>query len=370
MSSEEERLLILQMVADQKISAAEAAQLLQALEQEGGGKADQNQAWSTAPPHVDRTIKDAERTVLDAAHTISENARQMARDAAEAARRENLGGLFGRLLEQFNLDFYDDGRTQFDQVMEGAFTADQPTLDLHTGNGKLHLHGWDQPGYKVVLTYKVRGVATEAEARERAQQYASFEAGPEGLRLRGQDRWLSSSGITVSAEIWLPRDRRYHLKGRTGNGSLHALDLPLVEGDLTSGNGAVRVEGVTGERLKASTGNGSITIAADLVRCSAQTGNGGLKFRLTGTNGQQIDLATGNGSAVVDLSSLPDSHGFRLDATTGLGGIHLDRNDLVLEKDVRSVGHKHLLARSRNYDEVGQRVEIKVRTGLGSMTVK
>lgn len=369
MSLEEERMLILQMVADKKISAAEAAELLQALDGVYGGGAAPNQEESAAFD-MDRTVRDAEQTVRDAAQTISENARQMARDAADAARREDIGGLFERLFDRFNLEFGGDGRVEFQEVHEGAFTIDQPQLNLQTGNGKLHVHGWDEPGYRVVLSYRVRGARDEAEAKERVRDRVTFEATGEGLTLNGHHRWFSDKGITVNAELWLPRDRRYRLHGRTGNGSLHAMGLPLVIGDMSSGNGAVRVERVTGDLLKLTTGNGSITIEADVTECTAGTGNGSLKFRPSGTAGRQVRLTTGNGSARIDLSALPKSTGYRLDASTGMGSIHMHLTDVVMERNTKTVGHKHLVAHSRNYAETAERIDIKVSTGMGSITLE
>lgn len=363
MSMDEERMLILQMVAEKKISATEAAELLKAL--------DGVNASSGPGPRRDDFIRDVERTAREAAHTIERNARQMAHDAAVAARREGqVGSLMERLFEKFSFDFGDESKVSFEETSEGAFTAEEPRLNLRTGNGKLHLFGWDEPGYKLVLQYKVRGARDEADAKEQVRERVRVEANGEGITLDGQDGGFRDKGIGISVELWLPRTHRYLLEGRTGNGSLRLEGLSLTDGQLTSGNGSIRIEGVSASHLKTTTGNGSINVEADLTEFSGQTGNGSLKVRPTGERAQQISVSTGNGSARIDLSGLPQTAGYHLEATTGMGSINLHVNDLVLEQNIRTIGHKHMVGRSRNYEDAANRVEIKATTGMGSITIE
>jgi DUF4097 and DUF4098 domain-containing protein YvlB len=380
MSMEEERLMILQMVAEKKITPAEGAELLRALEESAREQGEEpekrsgQQAGHASHARHQALAEEVRRTAREAAERVSANAQQMAKDAASAAaavtRREGmLGSLIDRLADAFSFEF-DDNRVSFEETIEGTFTADQPRLKLATGNGKLELHGWEEPGYRIILRYRVRGASGEEEARERAKGRIRFEATGDGITLDSETGSFIDRGISVSAQLWLPASHVYDLHGTTGNGSLTLESLALSEGELTSGNGSIKVEGVRASGLDVTTGNGGIRVEGDVARFTGSTGNGSLRFRPTGTGDQQAEISTGNGSATIDLSELPPSTGYRFDLSTGMGGIHCQLEDLVTEKNVKAMGHKHMVARSRNWESAATRVGIKASTGLGSVTVE
>jgi len=89
-----------------------------------------------------------------------------------------------------------------------------------------------------------------------------------------------------------------------------------------------------------------------------------------GRRSERIQVKTGNGSATIDTGRLSRAVGLFVDAHTGMGSVSVNRSDLVYELDERNIGYKHVIAHTEGYDQAAQKVDIRVRTGLGSISVE
>ncbi len=107
-------------------------------------------------------------------------------------------------------------------------------------------------------------------------------------------------------------------KLNTGSGSIHATGL---EGSFTlgTGSGTIYAEQVGSGEVKAQTGSGSIELKNVHGGLNAHTGSGSIRVAGTPSNAWRLD--TGSGS--VELWTGGAS--VTLDAGTGSGGIHCDR---------------------------------------------
>lgn len=156
----------------------------------------------------------------------------------------------------------------------------------------------------------------------------------ESGRSRGWD-WEDgppSSRLTVL----LPKGVR--LRATTGNGDVtvekasNDLDITSGNGDVritmtagqvnvTTGNGELDIEGATGP-VKATTGNGRVYVLTSSGPVIARTGNGEIDVKMkaiTGTSNMQF--TTGNGSVTV---ALPSNFNGEIDASTGNGEFRSD----------------------------------------------
>jgi hypothetical protein len=104
----------------------------------------------------------------------------------------------------------------------------------------------------------------------------------------------------------------------TGSGSIHATGL---QGGFTvqTGSGSIYAEQAGSGDVRAETGSGSIELRNLNGGLRAETGSGGIK--LAGTPAAPWHIQTGSGS--VELWT--GNAGLTLDAATGSGGIHCDR---------------------------------------------
>ena len=131
-------------------------------------------------------------------------------------------------------------------------------------------------------------------------------------------RWRSGDRARVHITVQVPRGLR--VRASSGNGAV-SLAAAAIEAHLSSGNGRVMVSGVQGP-VDASSGNGDITIERVSGPVSASSGNGVLRARIDKlTEADDMTFTTGNGRILLDL---PADFAAILDARTGNGGVSTD----------------------------------------------
>lgn len=355
--------MILQMVAEKKITASEAAELLKALDGQAQAASQAAQAAQAA--------KVAQPSAGPASFVPPVPPAPRAPDPASPppSLGSGLSSFIEEVVERVTSAFGDftGPRYEFPTEISGVFTEELIPLRIMTGNGHVELKGWDQPGYKASILVKARG-ANEAEARARANEAYLVIAAENRFELEANRRF-DWSDLTVSVTLFLPKEKLYRLEGRTGNGHILVEGVTLADGTATSGNGRITVRNAGADRLHVKSGNGSIEIDGDVADLEAGTGNGSVKVIPLGRRSESMQVKTGNGSITVDTGRLNREVGLFIDAHTGMGSVGVGRTDLVYERDERNVGHKHVVARTQNYNAAERRVNIRARTGLGSISV-
>jgi DUF4097 and DUF4098 domain-containing protein YvlB len=139
----------------------------------------------------------------------------------------------------------------------------------------------------------------------------------------------------------------------TGSGSIRATGL---QGGFTlnTGSGDI-VANQTGEGdVKAQTGSGSIELRDIHGGLKAGTGSGDIK--IAGTPSMDWKLETGSGS----IEFWPGNTGFSLDASTGSGSVHTDR-----EMAVQGSFDKHHITGKIN----GGGPTVRIETGSGDVRI-
>lgn len=344
---EEERKQVLNMLAEGKITAEQATELLKAL---GDHARVENEAIDSAqaPEPVREAMRQARQATRDAREKVREEMRRASREVREAARSAGSafdGGSLGSFIDSMVSSFTDftPFGYRWDDVYEGNFTARTIDLNLATGNGSITLHTWTEPGYKLVMHLRAGG-PDEAEARRRAADAIRVEHGGNAIKVYSGSGWWPRAYASI--ELWVPDGLEYHLKANSGNGSIKLEGGRYATARLHTGNGSIEGTAVIGD-LEANTGNGSIRTAA--------AGSG------------RWNLTTGNGSIQVDTAGAGDS-GIMVDANTGAGKILVDVGGQRMEQG--GVGHVNVRISSPGYEQSAQQLSIRARTGLGSITVR
>lgn len=147
-----------------------------------------------------------------------------------------------------------------------------------------------------------------------------------------------SSRLTVM----LPKGVR--LRASTGNGDVtiekasNDLDISSGNGDVriamtagqvnvSTGNGELEIDGATGP-VRANTGNGRVYVTTSSGPVTARTGNGEIDVKMkTLSATSDMQFTTGNGSVTV---ALPSSFNGEIDASTGNGEFRSDFEIRVL----------------------------------------
>lgn len=357
--TQNERLMILQMVADKKITASEAAELLKTLDVPepesvpqvtvAQGPQQPRAKHAPNPPHPPHPPK-----------------------PPQPPRAPDLGPSVGSFLERVVERFADTITNvvgtphEFPLEVEGTLTGTEIPLRINTSNGRVEVRSWDEPGYKANILVKVWG-GTEEEARQRAADAYSLQVDEHRFEL---DARRSDRGeIAVNVTLWVPRGKTYHLEARTGNGHVILEDLAAGESNVSSGNGKIVCQGGKAEKLFLRSGNGSIEVMSDVADLDAGSGNGSVYITPTGERSQNLRASTGNGSVRINSQQLSKDAGLKLDAHTGMGSVNIHIGGMRYERDVRSMAHKHVIASTANFDQAAVQVNIRARTGLGSVSV-
>lgn len=339
MSSQEERMMILQMVAEHKITAAEAAELLKALDQKDEG------------------------TILDDDPGPSRSNQQSS----------NLGAGLGSLLEDVvervssAVNSVVGNRHQFTRSFTGTFAPGEVPLEITLGNGRVEVEAWDEPDYRADVVVRVRA-ADEEEAKARAAKVYTVTADEHGFTLEGSRSGLWDEAVNVSLKV--PRDRSYAAKVRTGNGDVLVKDLAITHGKMKTSNGRMVCRGIQADELTAKSGNGSVEIEGETGELDLETGNGSVFLRPTGERVQVLRVTTGNGSIKLFTSRLTPQTGIHLDASTGLGSMSISLPDLIFERNETSPVNRHVVARTKQAGLGPSQVMVTARTGMGSITVE
>ena len=147
---------------------------------------------------------------------------------------------------------------------------------------------------------------------------------------------FNNTRFSVRYTVAMPRGLR--LRASTGNGELSVeragsevelhtgnggIRIGETEGRVTAatGNGDLEVDGARGP-VRASTGNGRIFVATAAGPVSATTGNGDIDVRMRALSGSgDMEFRSGSGAVRV---TLPADFNGDVDASTGNGDLHTD----------------------------------------------
>ncbi|MFO7265695.1 MAG: DUF4097 family beta strand repeat-containing protein [Bacillota bacterium] len=391
----DERMLILQMLQEGKITAQEAYDLLEALAlSEQASRDGVSEVWDEVKNRVERASKLVEEQAEKLREKITESYEQ-ARERLQAAREKAAAGSAAvegiedvvisveRGLAQFAKELpqalerllslglsIGPGHT-VENVYEGSFGegVQEARVAVQTHNGSVRWEAWDQPGYKVVVTSRVRAESEEA-ARERAARFVHWQAGDDGFRLSTEDRSDLSSSVTV----WLPKSVRFRLETETRNGSVRAAGLSLTSAELRTLNGGIRLEDVEADELQAFTVNGGMRIEGAIGKLEGETTNGSIDARLSGKRRDgsvlpraEWELETTNGSVRVRLPEGADI-GYAVDLKTVNGRIRTALPGFET-MSVRGAGRK-VVWRSEGAESKPRRIELTAETVHGSIVVE
>ncbi|MFZ0745170.1 MAG: DUF4097 family beta strand repeat-containing protein [Terracidiphilus sp.] len=209
-------------------------------------------------------------------------------------------------------------------------------LTVSTGSGSVHITRGSGNQVHIFGRVKSSWGGSDERVREIA---ANPPIEQTGNIIRIGERHETLHNITIDYEIQAPADSFLeagsgsgdvtvdgvgdNAKLSTGSGTIHATGL---QGgfSVNTGSGDIFAEQTGGAGdVKAQTGSGSIELRGVHGGLRAGTGSGDIK--VTGTPTMDWKLETGSGS----IEFWPGNAGFNLDASTGSGTVHTDREMLT-----------------------------------------
>lgn len=380
---EEERLMILKMVEEGKITSEEAAALLEALDAhsewvvvtpgDGLGKAEESERANRSEEgdsaeRAESFAGQCSRNDEDGFDEIGRRAEHFSERVSKAA--EELGERLGKLGEELGervpnfvfsgLEdiFFLAPTHRFEEQMDGRFEDGPVEILLRGANGNVSVSGWDSDGYRLELVETVRG-RHEEEARRRIGEALTIERGARRLQLEAGAEY----GLNVRVKLWLPRGIRYRMTVKSANGNIALANLEVDAGRLSTANGRIQIDSVSGDSLEVVSTNGRIEGALSVGDVSAKTTNGRIALTLRGRPGRRCYAKTTNGR--IDLS-VPRDWPCVLDGANNFGSLQVEMGGLTYHENLSSVGHRKVRA---SRPGTGNPTELLLRSTNGSIRV-
>jgi len=160
-----------------------------------------------------------------------------------------------------------------------------------------------------------------------------------------------------------------NLEGYTNNAAVKLEKVKVETITLETTNGKIDLEDVSAHSAKLHTINGKIELEnADITNVFAKTTNGALKFGLANyadawSEVHVIEGKTTNGGISLDL---PREIGVKLEASTTNGQIVCDMQDTIFGE----VSRKHINGSNQLYESADKRINVKLNTTNGAVKIK
>jgi len=239
-------------------------------------------------------------------------------------------------------------------------------LTVATGSGSIHLTAGPADHVHIFGRIKSNWGGNDGSVHEIAD-HPPIEQTGNIVRIGGRHENLR--GISIDYEIQVPVDTflnattgsgdltddgvGVNAKLNTGSGSIHATGL---QGGFTvaTDSGSIYAEQTGMGEVKAETGSGSIELKNLRGGLHAKTGSGGIKAGGTPSAAWRLETGLGN------VEIWTGGSAFTLDAETGSGSIHCDR-EIVAQGTTE---HHHMIGKVG-----GGGPAVRIETGSGSIRI-
>lgn len=408
----EEKMMILSMLEEGKITSEEAIKLLEALE-ENENFIDYEEPTDNMP-NTDKTRK----KLLEIEKNIKEQGKRVESISTDLGNK--ITNLVNSIIDKsssFNLGAsYEILNTKLE---EDLTDIENPIIELESINGNIDVRKWNKDKLSLDITVKFRN-----KDYDKDDEFYNFYE--EGNVFRFVP--INKDNIMISLDVNLP-DKYYekiNLKttnGRiqiinfeldsiscnTSNGSISTMDITSKNMDLCTSNGKINLSNITSPIINASSTNSRITLkdiqSKNIVvstfngritfqnissnNISGTTSNSSIelysansnKINLNTSNGRiicrdiyseninEIDLSTSNSSIDIELKDLNKPGYFDLE--TSIGGISLEIPDLIynVNRQVK-LGTRKIIAHSVQFSEEKEHFKLKASTSNGSINIR
>lgn len=400
MSLNEERMMILKMLQEGKITSDEAARLLEALEggqnrnnENAGSRQQRSQAnyYDEVAKFRERindwrkdfaknyNSKDFDKMVDD----FSTKAEKIGKNVASATVGivDKIVDYVGSVVDTGSFNIFGN----FNVVEKNYEAAANEGMDLEIEalNGQIVVKKHDEN--KVLIKSKIRC------PQNGTGDLLVFEEGPSGVKLA-----LAKSenfNLSISHEVFLPTIRFNKIKLESKNGKIYVEDSRSQEFESVTKNAAIDLMGVNSDSIKVDTKNAKVVLnyiigrqvdintknsIIDIKNLKAEklgafTANGRIVVdniqNCEGVSEMFIDLRTKNGEIKANMNDT-DNKGYRVKARTTNGGINLLIPELLYHEMPRQDGFgKSVDTESSNYNTAPVRVNINAETVNGYIEV-
>lgn len=366
----EERRMILNMLAEKKITADEAAELLRALGPPAGeGPVPGGEQAGATQPAGGAASADSGQPGGPRPAPPGVQGAQAAGAHSAGHSRSILEEFLSRLdIDWGNLPFAVGGEAyRFEEEHLGRFGANgNIELDLTATNGRVEIFAWDRQDWRATIRKKVRA-ASEEQARQRGEEAAAFSSGPAEIKFRERSVGWGNTGVSI--ELCVPKDRVYEVRARSSNGRVVLDGLRCAGLVAKTANGKVGVRVQEASVAEVSTANGQVSFEGTAEKLTCHTANGGILVHpIPGKAGMRAELHTANGTIKVRVPQ-DKGVGYEIEARTGFGGLDVELPEFTVLEHDRQFGRRQLRGRTIDLAGKERKMFLTARTTNGSIRI-
>jgi hypothetical protein len=352
--SKEEKTLILEMVAQGKITPEQGVELLGAVGASRGATASES-----------GVKKDFEESLA----RVSQRAREMGKDADTIGQS---AGNIGKLISELVAGGFSRGpKYEFTDEFKGELPEEgEIEITFRTSNGQIVVETWDRPNYSLTVKKQVNA-GTEDEAGKILED--SYEFKQDGLVLQGSTRKETGFGIrnlSVGFFLKIPASRKASLDLDSANGRIVVERVSGERCTATTANGRIRMSQCEFNDAELNTANGKIEYRGTAYRMIAGSANGRIDTELKGPGDWRFDTA--NGRIEVEICKEPGC-AYEVDLASGLGKVRVDGlgdAQVLLDESRHYAGGRKYKARSLGFENAELKGHVKASTSLGRIEVQ
>ncbi|WP_057763368.1 DUF4097 family beta strand repeat-containing protein [Cytobacillus praedii] len=363
---QEERLRILKMIEDGKLTVEEALLLLEGLDQSNKAA---NEKQNDLFPDLS-TVKFEEAKKEDPLNYKFQSAKDKIIDFVDQAYKK---------IKDFDLDFNFGKSIDISHIFEQA-DVDLKEIDIDLANGMVKVLPWEQNNVRIECQAKIYRVETQDEARRKFLNEVVFMIDSQRLRFSTQQKWMK-----IEAVIYIPQTEYENIKIRMFNGSIESEHLTAENYKAKTANGKITLSDIKGSYAEAETSNGQILIQRSFVgQLEAETLNGAItldgeyrKVDLQSFNGDIFCAFTGGVCEFIDAKAATGGIELQIpnqtaavegELKTNLGGFNVNLEGIQVVEEKSDVIQKVMRFKSLNNPE--QALRILAETKTGSIQVK
>jgi len=334
MSISEEKLLILKMLEEKKISSEEAAKLLAALEQEpkqensdnnykrnqkANGFADEAAKVRDRVNHWKKEFKnnynqaDFDNMIDDFANKAEKVGKNVASTTFGIV--DKVIDYVGSFVDTNSFNFF--GSLQTVQKNFEIIPAEGATLEISGANGSVTIKKHLDP--RVMIISRIRSSAPNGEG------IVSFSDDPSAIAIKVQS---SAINISVSHEIFIPESKFKAIKIENSNGKIYVEDSLSEELTATTKNAHIELMGVNSDKISVNTKNGRVQMSYIIGnKVDINTSNAVIDIKHIKV--QDVNAVTINGRIVIEnAQNVDENTDMNMYLKTSNGGIKVNMNDM------------------------------------------
>lgn len=361
----EERIRILKMVEEGKLTVNEALTLLEELEK-SAQTMEQKQAQIAQDLTTAFKFEEAkkEESFNSKVHSTKDKIFDFVDTALKKIKDLDFDLNFGQSVEISHIFHQGD-----------VYLTD---MDIDLANGSLKLVPWDQKDVRIECQAKVYRVENSDQARQNFLKDVLFAIDGQKLRFMTQQKWMK-----VDAVVYIPQAEYDRVRVRMFNGPISGEELTIRDLRVKTANGKIEFSSLNGNKAEIETANGHITLKSSVIddlevetingaikldgdfrKVETRTLNGNTTYNLNGSRCELIAAKATTGG--IDLY-VPDGLAASGELKTNLGGFNIKLDGIQILEEKSEMIQKMLRFQSVNHPE--RMLKIFADTKTGSITL-